>query len=449
MVFLVPPIQSPDENSHFTRVVLLSRGEVFPVQQDGKWGQMAPASLVQYVDAHMTMVGKVAERYSYQRWVLDAVQPAVIEPLAFRRYSAQSASPLVYLPQLAGLFVGKAIYALMPFSGQTYNWAAQLYFSRLGNLFAFAILSALAIAWLTHARAVSTGILLLPMTIHLAASCSYDVTPLLATLWLLVVVIGVLSRGGAPTRPEVILLALIAFLLGHAKVVYAPLLLVIIALKRDMAWRDFIILCGGLFLVCLGGAISGALLFGLPDDEALRAASSAQAGYLAANPLSVPGLILRSLMTNGGFYFASFLGNLGWLDTLFPLPALAFLFGLLILAFVHDALRGPSPLGWLGAAGILLGAALSIVGVMLSMYVYWTSHTRGIGAAVIDGVQGRYFLPLAFFVAAAISATPSRIAKLAGGWHVNMLMFQLAGQTALLGLTFFVVLMRYWISLTL
>jgi uncharacterized membrane protein len=91
----------------------------------------------------------------------------------------------------------------------------------------------------------------------------------------------------------------------------------------------------------------------------------------------------------------------GLLDTSLPLPAIFIVLWTLLGIFVLEGAASGIRLSrrW-SAACLALGAA-SVYLILLSTYVVWTSCVVGIGAPVVEGVQGRYFIPLLPLVALA------------------------------------------------
>jgi uncharacterized membrane protein len=82
------------------------------------------------------------------------------------------------------------------------------------------------------------------------------------------------------------------------------------------------------------------------------------------------------------------IGALGALDTLLPKPYYALAALILLAALIADAL-GPD--AGRGRALLLVVALAGTGAVFLSQYLIWSA----VGGTVIEGVQGRYFLPLA------------------------------------------------------
>src|SRR3569833_1210593 len=173
-------------------------------------------------------------------------------------YSAQTASPLLYIPPVVGILTGRLIYWASPLKHQTYNFMGAEYFARLGNLLAWAIVASVACAWAARFGAAIFGLSTLPMVMQATASSSYDVTTLSAGLLFFALVVKIAVRQDRPTRWETAGLIGLGFLVAHAKLIYAPEVAVVWALKRWMPRRTFVYLCGGLLLAVLAGSITGA-----------------------------------------------------------------------------------------------------------------------------------------------------------------------------------------------
>jgi len=117
---------------------------------------------------------------------------------------------------------------------------------------------------------------------------------------------------------------------------------------------------------------------------------------LKADPTRAVTLVTHSLAQNPWFW-RQMIGVLGWLTIVLPSWMYSLWTG--VLALVALALlveAGPEPRPKLAVAG-LLGVGLSAWAIMLAQYLGWTE----VGATLIDGVQGRYFLPLLPFLAVA------------------------------------------------
>jgi len=214
-----------------------------------------------------------------------------------------------------------------------------------------------------------------------------------------------------------------------------------------MGRAPFLWLAQWLLFVVVLGAGSSALWFGMPDFPGLHQAMSDQAGWILSQPLEIPGLLARTLAVQGEFWLTSFLGSFGALDTDLPRPLILLLWGLLLLALAVDALEGPGLLGWPVRVAVLAAGVAAFVGTLLALYVIWTSHIPGggIGASLIQGVQGRYFIPVAPLVLVALAWTPAALARRAAPWLPALRQGLLVGLAGCLILTLFTLVLRYWV----
>jgi uncharacterized membrane protein len=439
---LYPPMQTPDETSHLWRAVRVSEGDLWP-RANGDDCTAIPDSLMDLTTRYERLKGQLANKQSYKPWQQDTYRNDASDPQTPRCFSAQTVSPLLYIPPSLGILTGRLLFRASTLKEQKFNWTDADYFARFGNLMAMALAAATACAWARRFGAVIFAVCTLPMVMQSAASPSYDVTTFCSCLLFFALVVKVASRETPPMRWETVVLVVLAFFVAHAKIVYVPVIAVAWALKRWMSPRSFLYLCLG-----LGVAVVCGVLLGLNSETATAGERALQHQQLA-EIVSHPGRILMRLNytfdKERDFWLISFLGDLGWLDTLAPLPMLMTVWGLLFCAVVGDALRGPSPLGWVASGLLLIGAAASFLGVILVLYVIWTSKVEGVGSVLMTGVQGRYFLPLAISVMAAVAAGPRALAARAQAARINLLQFQIVCGVGLLAGLALVLLARYWI----
>jgi uncharacterized membrane protein len=442
LVFFLPPIQSADENSHFIRSVMVSEGQLMAQNRGGTWGQDVPTSLVEYVDAHMYMAHQPSSRYSYDRWYADSHASASSTPRELHSYSGQSLSPLYYAPQVLGIWAGRAIYFFSPFE---YNWPAALTFARLGNLFAYILVFAWVIRSAPQFAATLTFVALTPMSFSLAASSSYDVTVILSAVAFFGAVMRSAATEGPLRRSEWALLLGVAFLVGHSKIVYAPVLLTLFVLLRRLGVRQFLALCAASGVVAIAGMLFSSGLFGLSDDPSFQSAISAQGAFVLSHLADMPALVAHSIATLSKQLYITMLGDMGWLDANFPLPALVAWSIVGIAAVIGDAGVLARPRDWWCGAPILIAVLLSTFALFLALYVTWTSVTTGIGVPIIDSVQGRYLLPLLPFLLAGCALLLSRLMYKPVLDRGAILRLELTFGGAILVLAVIVVLLRYWV----
>ncbi|HEX6864509.1 MAG TPA: DUF2142 domain-containing protein, partial [Thermoanaerobaculia bacterium] len=102
------------------------------------------------------------------------------------------------------------------------------------------------------------------------------------------------------------------------------------------------------------------------------------------------GIVAEDYLHRGRRYAAQIVGQLGWLDVNLPKPLLwgyAFVLGVLTLL---DTRPEVAVRPWQRA--LLAGLAIATMAlVSASQYASWTPY----GAKHVEGIQGRYFIPLA------------------------------------------------------
>lgn len=107
---------------------------------------------------------------------------------------------------------------------------------------------------------------------------------------------------------------------------------------------------------------------------------------LIRNPKYTIMLILRTMKYNGPDYFNSMIGNFGWLH--YPLSnQFVFTYYMFIIALIMSEKNDFSKKIKMGCLFLIL---IIIGGIFLALFLDWTPHL----GKVIEGVQGRYFLPL-------------------------------------------------------
>ncbi len=142
----------------------------------------------------------------------------------------------------------------------------------------------------------------------------------------------------------------------------------------------------------------------------------AQIANMASHPLVVLDVAIQTLAANWRAYSEAFIGVLGWLDTFMPkafYPVAWTVLALTVLACASTAWpRAWRNLPW-AAVLVVLGVAGAI---HAALYITWTP----VGATVIQGVAGRYFLPLACFLTLALEGSRPLIPATRTGQGVRL-----------------------------
>ena len=273
------------------------------------------------------------------------------------------------------------------------------YLGRLLFSLFFVVLVVAAIHITPIGKNVMMGIALLPMALHLAASYSYDGSAIALSSLLIALALRAVLGEGKLDRPTMVALAIVSALLAPCKAVYVLEvgLVLFIPQKRFSSKSSAFLYKGAvIFLAVSAAAIAkltmitkvsaGTSTFAFPGETTFSLAT------LISDPLGTASLFFRTFDVSGGSYWMTAIGsNLGWLQANLGMPA--FLMGAYVLALLYAVQRSDDDAIELRSWQRMLFAAVAAavwLAVMLSMAVSWTPTS----AATIQGVQGRYILPV-------------------------------------------------------
>jgi hypothetical protein len=409
MVLLVPPGEVPDEPAHMARAAGLLHGAVLAVRHpvpdpvSGKTvtivGVKADASLVHAAYPVVTqMAGRPVFTLADRVSVLSETDR---HQLMFSSIpNTATYFPAAYVPAALGLAVGEVIHAT-PYQS--------LVLARAAMLAAFLALG-LAALWLaSYGEALLLAVLLLPMSLFLAGSLSQDGV----LIGMACLAAACLTRSGGYRWLGGITLAL--FLC--AKPPYIMLLgFLLLPLRRPGLVRR----CGGALLaavpVLLWLAVLSALVI-VPFDKPPylpgplwtgaatlmdRTDSAANLHILLAQPARLFTMPWQFVNNNGVEELREMIGMLGLLAIQFS-ERYYRLWGAALVIALAVGLFAARPSAQSAAEAVLtpLLAATIIIGtcwaMMVSMYISWTN----VGETYIDGLQGRYLIPLLPFLSLA------------------------------------------------
>ena len=384
MVFVNAPFEAPDEASHFWRAYHVYEGNFISSRQGDSVGGWIPKSVA---TAHLpfeNLVSQPDNRVDRQVLSESLHEPFDKKKKCFTHLLFTGLyAPVVYVPQVIGIAVGR----LLGLSA-----LGMMYAGRVVNLLCWIVAIYTAIRIAPVFKWVFLLVALLPMNLFLAASLSADAPQDSISLLLFALVLRALWQRQTLSWAHMLAIVLLCVFLAFVKQIYFPLtgLVLLIPADRFSGLRNKLLFCitaiGLSFLACLLWSIAIKGLY-----TPLHGANAPeQLSLLMADPLGFVKILIDSIEEHWGGYMASFIGILGFLDT--PLPKwiyYSYPFVLIGIALFDrgcgESLDGKQRL-WIIA--ICIGVFLLI---QFSMYLTWTEP----GKEIIEGVQGRYFLPIA------------------------------------------------------
>ncbi|WPU93059.1 DUF2142 domain-containing protein [Mucilaginibacter sabulilitoris] len=429
---ITPPLQNPDEPNHFLRAEQVSRLDMVPTFV---YDKSAVSTKNDSLSADPRIIYPDKGGFAIDKGILDleglysAIQ---FHPEAkVRRDLTKRANdikwgfgtgyknfgntaiypPVVYIMPAIGIAAGKLLHLSI---------VKTLYLSRILNGALSVAICFFALMLARRGNILMFIVLLFPMTIALFASVSQDAI-LIACVFLLVAAIdNVEFRDDKIYRRWHIYTMVIAMcIIGIAKPPYIPLAFIFLLLKLSPRAK-----AAGIILPLLSIAAwliinhaNFAIKFAPPE---LRTNAKLQVQYIIHHPFNFIGLFFKFDLPGLTACLHSFIGILGWLDLTFPTDyyhtAYVIVFAGIIIG-ISPAWKENIRL----KTGLLICAFITIIAILTAQYVTWTA----LEATSLGGMQGRYLLPVAPFLALALSGkvTRDKFTRLKSALFMAILLF--------------------------
>jgi uncharacterized membrane protein len=305
---------------------------------------------------------------------------------------------------------------------------------RLCNGFAACAIGFLALSRCRRGQALTFTALLLPMALSEFASLSQDAL----IIGLSILAVAVASRVLDERRParlgEFALFAfvVVATTLARPSQVALALLLPAFLQWRDPGWRAKALLGGmAVAVIAVWLPILQARMPPVPADWSV----SGQLHLVLAQPLALPRAMLISFATQYRPLLAGLIGRLGWgwSDAIMPRWYYEAAVATLICALLAPGNRAPAGRPAIIAVATFLCLLMAVCG---ALYLSWTP----VGQATINGLQGRYILPVLPLLAWVVPSYGRRLEALVQPLWCVVILFPLATLAALPG----VIMERYY-----
>ena len=407
--FANPPFQAPDETDHYLRTCAISMGRfdfdasrtypedvnalmnAFPgawvnahtsagVGQDPDTGEQQAYNTAGYALKQYGTNGRiesVADSFAaYRDPAACASAPAVTEPVSFLI--------VPFLPGALGMAAGRAL------GLGALGW---LYAGRIGNLLAYTLLCWLALRKADKYRPAFLCIMILPMSLFMAGSLSYDAT-LLGCYYLMLALLTRETWDNATAGTYAAACIFVNIAKPYLNLLWALPVLLVSARQwkaKGRRWQWVLaMLAGALAATMLVEWYGTAFRFNYPVIERQGGSTvngGQQLAFVLANPLRTLAVFWGTLTEND--FFIGQLGLFGWKDMPISFLSLTGPLMLFAAALLSAADKAPG-LGRRRSAGLGLFALVYGVGAMAAMYITYTP----VGMVRIVGLQTRYFLAL-------------------------------------------------------
>ena len=396
MAIIGPAVQECDGWEHFVRAMDVSYGNVL-----GSFTNLTHDDGVIIVPANL-------QEFNY-RLVDEGTGDSngFVENLRNHTFSDEtmllgfsgSVTSVYYWPQGLGIWIGRNLHLSM---------YMVVILSRVCNLLAFAAITYFAIKLIPFGKNILTVIALMPMTIYQAASDSPDA--LLNAFCFLFVALCFRYAYDEKIQlrwKQLFGLGVLLTLIFMCKYVYIclGLLVFMIPMKRigtkKQYWKTFAIAM--IPLVLIGGFLLVDMLTSIGTVQA-STGDMTQMQFILRNPLSFIKTFLNTV-NNYTFFYTEWLNILGSFQ--YSLHILKVLIpGIIVVVTVLDTTELSRRMTIKDKMLCVFAAVLSMAGLLIALYI-GDGRMNVVGAGIITGGQGRYFI--AVLVPACIALTSRKV----------------------------------------
>ena len=384
-VFITPPLQAPDEHFHF-----LSTWKFSSLSTD----QYVSANLMNFVNMHHYLFFNPAQKYSLKKFEQALSYEEDNDNLTEKNDAGHRLRPKTipwYLPAIVGMWTSKL------FSN---SFCINMWAGRLFSLIVYSIIIFYAIKISPYFKWGFVLLGVVPMSLFLAASLSYDSFTIAIAFLLIATTLNLLvSKQKITFKNSYLVFAgviLISFLKFPYFIITAPMLFLKKTKFKGKFYYFFKVIIISILLIQFGLRIIPRIIS--KDKSQISKNSSVKANRstnfskqkhkLFAEPLDFGRCLANTTWKKMSGYVTGFAGCLGWLDTLLPRTVIVFFYIALMLALLSE-IHTPKLTIFDRIIFLLVG-----LGLFVFIHIIFYLVTKA-NSPEIEGVQGRYFIPFA------------------------------------------------------
>lgn len=393
-IFVMPPFLGPDEQFQMYRAYQVSEGSyTFDLNSNGGAGYSYPAGLIgdigtfyEHTNSGVKVTPSLLINLAQKKIDLNTKNKVFVENEGMVAYS-----PLAFVPQTIGITIAKNIYP---------SALIMLYVTRLFNLIAFIGFIYLAIRLTPIGKLSMFVIALFPMAIQQAASASSDVTAIGLGFLAVALFLKLYIQTAKITRRQIFYVLILAVWIGMVKQTYPLLILpfLFLPVKLFNSRRQRITVKLLTLFLSFGSAIIWYLYiknlgFAFINPSSWGAGQYQQMNFILHNSTSFLHTLFNTFVVNlspntsGPSLLLGIFGQFSLLTYAMPISMMLVTFVLLLFTLL---VQNNPKLNRKIQVIFLLVFIMSVLAIAATLYLVWTP----VGTSIINGIQGRYFLPL-------------------------------------------------------
>lgn len=310
-----------------------------------------------------------------------------------------------YSPQAIGITIARVL---------SLNGILLLLLGRFMNLIFYSILIYYAIKIMPFAKSLLFVLALLPMSISLAASYSYDAMTIGLSFLLIAYILQLIFVKDMIKKKDWFYLVLLSLFLAPIKVIYVLIGLITLLIPKEKFGKKlhYYILS---IMVFAAGMVSiivfrlTQITAGLEDNQVVEQVTGSlySLSDFLNSPIRIIEMGVRTIIVYIDNYFFTMLGSyLGRLNIVIPQIIMVGFFVLLLLSIIKVSEEKMVLKTSAKVTFVLISLGVSVA-VAASLLFGWTASN----STIIQGIQGRYFLPVLPLVLLALRTESLQLKK--------------------------------------
>jgi len=400
-LFSIPALQGWDEATHFLRTYQVSEHDFFPDKVGARsWGGQLPVNVLQMNDAFLGDLVQSAKT-NLHRSVHSGAYKVYIKTFtpskatASREFDSSAVySPIAYLSSAIAIVIARVLHLPL---------LSYIYLGRLAAFIVWLILMYYAIKRIPVGKWVLVALALLPTTLTLSVSLAPDALIIGCAALLTATFVDYTVKSRPFNKADLFLMIGLLGVLALTKqtyIVFAGLFLflpmrVFESKKKyvglNAAFIGIVIVLAGAWLLVTADITQNIHASQRPG---LNVNPQHQATYIEHHPLNYLAIVGNRIFTNNtNPMYLQLTGFITWKGILLPQWIILLCYLNLIVALLYVNQEASSlklTPNRFSRYGPLLIAAAMVAAIYTSLYLAFSL----VGSTNIEGVQGRYFLPL-------------------------------------------------------
>ena len=387
LTLIIPPFGVPDETYHFYRSYNYSEFDPSEGIYKGLTNPFikVPGNIDCLLYGHVRMGSKVAN--------LDDIAKCMKEYKNTEKFvDGRYGSILGFVPQTIGIKLADTF---------TNSPIIIFYFGRLFNLFISFLMIYYAIKVTPKFKSLFLGVTTMMMFIQQMASYSYDSILNSSCVLFIAYLLKLIYSNDKITFKNMFIPIITFLIILNVKIVYFPLIVLLFFIPKEKFKRNKLLYVIGtigisfLLWKVIDYVVNIGYFPGYGEDEK---DVMAQVRYLINNPFDIFKIAYNTFIKHGWFYLTSLAGYFRWFEfkvSDFYIYVYLLFFGYICLSDKNDMSQKKKKL-------LLISVLIIIIMIFGALYVTWSGYKY----PVVEGVQGRYFLPL--IIPLVVSLMPNK-----------------------------------------